>query len=465
MYAPLQVLALLSLSALPADDVALATLIKQLDSRSFQEREDAAKKLEDIGEAALPALQEVLKKHGSLELRRRAERAIEAIEKTHIRPRALRTLQRLRNQFNPDGEEHIPDLVWLLRTDDYWVRASWILASLGARYPGTAVPLLLHQAQRGPPPIRLRAIETLESIGARARAAAPTMVRLLKDNDPWVRSRAAKALGRIGDVAAIPEVLSLLASDGNYDVRRRAATALGELRAECAIPALIQAMKDESKLLDTLELTESKRGGGLLAALPEGTMSSMRDQRGLAARAGDALVSIGPCALTGVRDLLKEKDTRLRRDAVWALYRLSEQTPLAIEPLTWALDDKEFDIRQIAIEGLGLLGPQAKSALVKLERLLKDSDEQVRVGASEAMLRIDVNQAAPLRVLNEALRSKTAQMRAAATNALYLAGPRAKASVPRLLALLTDSEESVRKNAAETLKAIDPEAAAKAGIK
>jgi HEAT repeat protein len=44
-------------------------------------------------------------------------------------------------------------------------------------------------------------------------------------------------------------------------------------------------------------------------------------------------------------------------------------------------------------------------------------------------------------------------------------GPDAKSAAPALLERLQDEKDYVRTNAARTLKVIDPEAAAKAGIK
>jgi HEAT repeat protein len=193
-------------------------------------------------------------------------------------------------------------LVWLLRKDDVWGRAHFILSYCGLHYP-QVIPLLLHQAEQGPSPARPRAIEVLDSIGRKAQSAVPVLIRLLRDKDPWVRSRAARALGKIGDKAATPALLTTLTTDGNYDVRRRAATALGELGPNPdVVRALTQAIEDDRKLLQSLELTET-RLDVLGNVHMGGSLSMIMEQMGLASRATEALqrIELGAAAKAGTK--------------------------------------------------------------------------------------------------------------------------------------------------------------------
>ena len=57
----------------------VAALIKQLGDDAFDRREAASKELEDIGEPALAALRKAATSSDDLEIRRRAERIIQAI--------------------------------------------------------------------------------------------------------------------------------------------------------------------------------------------------------------------------------------------------------------------------------------------------------------------------------------------------------------------------------------------------
>src|SRR5438477_12566328 len=62
----------------------IATLIKELDSTDFQTRERASNELAQIGEAAIKPLEHAARHGVSLEVRRRAEQAVENIER-HLR--------------------------------------------------------------------------------------------------------------------------------------------------------------------------------------------------------------------------------------------------------------------------------------------------------------------------------------------------------------------------------------------
>jgi HEAT repeat protein len=68
---------------------------------------------------------------------------------------------------------------------------------------------------------------------------------LVGDEDQVRRVRAAKRLGEIGDVHAIPALIEAL-RDKNLLVRMEAARALGEIGDAEAVSALIGALRDES---------------------------------------------------------------------------------------------------------------------------------------------------------------------------------------------------------------------------
>ncbi|MGC8880568.1 MAG: HEAT repeat domain-containing protein, partial [Anaerolineae bacterium] len=59
-----------------------------------------------------------------------------------------------------------------------------------------------------------------------------------------VRQAAARALGKIGDAAAVPALIEAL-RDEDEDVRQAAAEALGKIGDAAAVPALIEALRDE----------------------------------------------------------------------------------------------------------------------------------------------------------------------------------------------------------------------------
>jgi HEAT repeat protein len=68
---------------------------------------------------------------------------------------------------------------------------------------------------------------------------------LSTDTNPVVRAKAAEVMGKLGDPAAAPVLLTALL-DRDQSVRRSAIQSLGQLRTTIAIPASIQALADQA---------------------------------------------------------------------------------------------------------------------------------------------------------------------------------------------------------------------------
>ena len=87
----------------------------------------------------------------------------------------------------------------------------------------------------------------------------PHLIRALKsDRWPSVRYRAAEALGKIGDAAALESLAAGLKDDSNT-VRCAAARALGELRQPAAYLALSEASRGADYGVRVLQLRRSER--------------------------------------------------------------------------------------------------------------------------------------------------------------------------------------------------------------
>ncbi len=100
--------------------------------------------------------------------------------------------------------------------------------------------------------------------------------------------------------------------------------------------------------------------------------------------------------------------------------------PLLIE----AMGDKESRVRSSAAEAVGDIGPRASSAVPALTDLLRDKENYVRGVAACSLGKM---------------------------------GRAAKSAVPALIAASRNPQLDVGKKAAEALRAIDPDAAPKAG--
>ena len=85
--------------------------------------------------------------------------------------------------------------------------------------------------------------QLLHSARSVIQQAVEPLIALLCDEDRFVKSRAAHALGMIGEAAVDPLISALREGDGN--LRWGAAIALGKIRDTRAIEPLIQALADK----------------------------------------------------------------------------------------------------------------------------------------------------------------------------------------------------------------------------
>lgn len=135
-------------------------------------------------------------------------------------------------RIGPEAREAVPVLTRALRDSNPSV-AEWSANALG-NIDADAVPAIgeLAAAARHDSHSRVgvEAIEALGKIGTAAAAAA--LAPHLKDAEPWIRSRAAYALGEIGpDAAQSLRALEELATDPDEHVRRVATQAAKRIRA------------------------------------------------------------------------------------------------------------------------------------------------------------------------------------------------------------------------------------------
>jgi hypothetical protein len=103
---------------------AIASHIKDLDSKQFEVRDRARAALEKLGELAEPALRQVLEGNPSLETRRRVERLLEELDRARPHPerlRAARAVAVLERAGTAEARKHLMVLAagapgaWLTR--------------------------------------------------------------------------------------------------------------------------------------------------------------------------------------------------------------------------------------------------------------------------------------------------------------------------------------------------------------
>ena len=127
-----------------------------------------------------------------------------------------------------------------------------------------------------------------------------------------------------------------------------------------------------------------------------------------------------------------------------------------------------FQINIDAASGFVVLGERAKSALPELQTLMDGTNKEIALAAMIATCGTGSN-AIPF--LIKGLTNQFADVRDEAANILTSSDLGAqfpeqrKPAIPFLIKLLNDPDENVRMNATNQLKELDPQAAAKAGIK
>jgi HEAT repeat protein len=330
-------------------------------------------------------------------------------------------------------------------------------------YRGKSVQEWIGELNDSYPQVRLEAVQALGAIGPKAKKAAGPLIDVLKqEKNRAVWLAAVTALGRIGK-DAIPDLREVLKSD-NREVCYRAVRALGligkdavptlsealqskysEVRqaslyalgtlgpsAKGAVPQLIQLMKNSagrgSELQDVVRAL-GEIGPDAKEAVPSiiEAMQVERNRSGNPWRFADALALMGEDGVIAVAAGLKHNDVLVRRAASRALRRMGPAGKKAVPALTDALTDPDPRVRRDSVEALGQIGPDAKAAVPALINAMKDEKS----------------------------------IRRLAVTALGQIGPDAKSAVDPLLKALTDPK--VGQLAATALKAIDPEAAKRAG--
>ncbi len=95
--------------------------------------------------------------------------------------------------------------------------------------------------------------------------AASALLPLLDDQDPFVRTEAAYALGTAGDAVAARPLIRLLESDKIMEVRDAAAVALGRLGDLSAVPAFVSILKKKPSEKDQFLRRSAARSIGQIA--------------------------------------------------------------------------------------------------------------------------------------------------------------------------------------------------------
>jgi HEAT repeat protein len=438
-------------------------LVEKLRSDRLEVREDAARKLKDLGTAALP------------ELEKAAQSAdVEVSE----RSRSVLKVIRLRLSLTPNLVAKVPDVVERLTSGDghAWtvlfleiadkvtfegdLPDTWAGSSRRERvkkqtftvtHPDKGKDLPLKgedvrtlmlpslRAARSPeerqevfsvivernlhPPIsevlsllkdpdpdfRRGGITILAGFGA--KAAGAEIRRALKDSVAAVRISATRALGIIGGQDVVPDLLTIL-EDSSADVRERAAEVLGDLDVKEAVPALVRHLGDPS--------------------------ANVRE------RAAIVLGDLGAKeAVPALLEHLEDPDPQVRGKTVMSLAWMGAKQ--AAPALMKHLGDPDPGVRAYAVWGLGML--KATEAAPEVAKLLKDTSNNVRTHCVVVLSRLKGKGAVP--DLMKALEDEDIHVQIPALSELGKLG--AREAIPTFLKLLSSPAGTVQNEAAISL--------------
>ena len=304
-----------------------------------------------------------------------------------------------------------------------------------------------------------------------------------------ILTKAARALGRLGDPRAFDVLEPLLATTTYYgwnpqqvrgasivamaqvDPKRALTPILNDLnrkgwRGPLVLPVLMRALGDigdpagVDALIDSLKWDVREYRMTAATSLVKigppawpGMIARLNDPD-KHIRAGVALVfsRMGDAAIQPLSQALKAPSPQTRQAAAWALGEMQEKR--AVEPLIAALKDGDLAVRGAAAWALGRLGDAR--AVGPVAALLKDPQTRVRHGAAEALGRIGHKDA--VGPLIEALADAEPLLRIAVANALGGLGDE-RAIEPLLAIIGTEASVAVVSAAKSAIAAISPEAA------
>ena len=348
------------------------------------------------------------------------------------------------------GDPRTADLlVGILQNDeeDLDVRCSAARALRGIKDNERVLDVLHHKLKSGKKFLRRNIAVVLGAHPVQEKSVKP-LIKALRDEDSYVRSRAAKSLGRIGDRSAVGPLIEAL-DDQDASVRSKAAYSLGSFKDPRAVEALISLSGDEQgqvskaarralrkitrislggdprkwqswwrkNKVDFLEFIEieKKLAKQPSAKLLQTIKASLHDSNAyVRMRSVYALRYFPSKEVLGLlHNGLEDRDPGVRKKAVLALEKIKD--PRSFQPLVNTMKDEDPDVRSLAVRALARLpGTHVTKQLVLA---LQNSNRDVQISAQWALI-------------------KREDM----------------AAVTPLIALVTDEREDMRNSAIKVLK-------------
>jgi HEAT repeat protein len=448
-----QVLGVIGVNAPDAAPTIVPVLAKLLADDKPQVRKNAADSLASMAgkgakmKEAVPALGEALKDK-------------------ETRDSALKALK----DAGPDAGPALPNLVEVLRDRDSNARYSalviisklkvepndllpalkiamgnkdeqtWKLAvKMTVAVGPPAIPELIKWLQVGTEDLNKHAAIALAEFKKDAKPAVPQLIAALNDPDRKFRVRAAEALAAIGDPAAIDPLMDKVS---DVDTCGAAANAIVELIKTNPRPDLIEP---------------------LIRVLKDGSV-------GCTEASAKVLAGIGKPAIDPLVELMTVNNNETLEQVAEALGKIGAPARDVLPKLMFLLQDEKSVVSDGARLAIERIGPE-DDMIPKLTRVVTNEDGFGRKNACMLLCNPSLRKTGipKLAVLLESKGSDALSPAAIddVLSVLMKVDPimDAKPAVDAIVPLLQHEDEEVQKTARRALKKIDPDTAAKNGIK
>ncbi|MFO0877122.1 MAG: HEAT repeat domain-containing protein [Gemmataceae bacterium] len=332
---------------------------------------------------------------------------------------------------------------------------------LDVQRPGRAVIALQQLMISAPTRIQVEAAHLLGIGQVDALPSRETLMKTLETSDGQLRRAVASTLGRMG-VEVQPILIKLLASEQERVRQGAAqALGIQGLPARSALPTLLRLLQDPSPGVRTqaaiaLWSIEGKPDQPLTVLNQVLKDVDHRDRWEAIEGIGRIGVEARPF-IKGITEILvtalKDRDARVRVHAARWLWRRTHQGRVVEPLLQESLADRDPQVRAIAVETLAEL-PLDERPFAALFRALDDREVQVRLLAELA-----VSQGGPevLPHLLEGINSPVARVRAGTLWAVARLGPSARSIRERVEKLIRDPDTRVQLAARVALLRMRPD--------
>jgi HEAT repeat protein len=362
-----------------------------------------------VAKAAAPALAEKLKD-----------------PRPEIRREAVLALGAIGEAANPA----IPQIVALLKDEYAQGAATFVLGELGT-LPADAEQQIRANAKSDDKSLSTVSLWVLARVHPEdkelRRQATEQIIDRLKDQDPYVRVVAARALAALPPAPEITlPIWEKALKDADATTLHHALDALASLGAP-AVPRMVDIMEKNKELRVAVAYTLGQMGP-------------------TAAPAAGALAK-----------LVADDDVNLATEAVLALGKMGPAAKSAVPALCAALQKEGTNAHAIVL-ALGDIGPDAAAAEPLLLKAMSSKNGSLAVIAASAYTQIQPGSATAaakaVPVLVTGLSDSLLETREAAAESLGELGPLARAAVPALQKATKDEAKAVREAAAKALKSI-----------